>query len=388
MPQRKDVFISYSHEDKSWLDRLCIHLRPLEKRYKIGVWSDARISPGGRWHNEIEAALASTRVAVLLVSADFLSSEFICNNELPPLLDAAEKEGTSILPLIVGPCGFLRHEGLRQFQPVNSAQPLIKLSKGDQEEIFERLADLIENLLAQAPQPVTVIPAVPGTVPRAQPVAVSPPSAASDAKAVNLWAALQKQLQKELDPEEFATWFGSLKVRYLEGNRLVLIAPNTRFLHVLEESYRPTVDRAVSQLTGPPVDILFSLGETESFSDSTPSFDEISLLDLGLFNPKFRFDTFVLGRSNEFAHAAASAVAGAPSTSYNPLFIYGGVGLGKTHLLHAIGHSIQGRYPHLRVLYLAAEQFVNELINSIRFDRMPAFRERYRAVDVLMIDDH
>jgi len=105
------------------------------------------------------------------------------------------------------------------------------------------------------------------------------------------------------------------------------------------------------------------------------------------FNPKYLFQTFVVGKSNEFAHAAAEAVAKNPSQSYNPLFLYGGVGLGKTHLLHAIGHEILRHQPQIRVLYLAAEQFVNELINSIRFDRMPAFRERYRTIDVLMIDD-
>ena len=99
------------------------------------------------------------------------------------------------------------------------------------------------------------------------------------------------------------------------------------------------------------------------------------------------FSTFVVGKSNEFAHAAAKAVAENPSQSYNPLFLYGGVGLGKTHLLHAIGHEIIRTRPQMRVLYLAAEQFVNELINSIRFDRMPDFRERYRTIDVLLIDD-
>jgi len=105
------------------------------------------------------------------------------------------------------------------------------------------------------------------------------------------------------------------------------------------------------------------------------------------FDPKYLFKTFVVGKSNEFAHAAAKAVAENPSHSYNPLFLYGGVGLGKTHLLHAIGHEIVRSRPQLRVLYLVAEHFVNELINSIRFDRMPAFRERYRTIDVLMIDD-
>jgi chromosomal replication initiator protein len=99
------------------------------------------------------------------------------------------------------------------------------------------------------------------------------------------------------------------------------------------------------------------------------------------------FSSFIEGKSNEFALAAAKRVAENPSFSYNPLFLYGGVGLGKTHLLHAIGHEIQRSRPQLRVLYLPAEQFVNELINSIRFDRMPAFRERYRTIDVLMLDD-
>ena len=105
------------------------------------------------------------------------------------------------------------------------------------------------------------------------------------------------------------------------------------------------------------------------------------------FSPGYVFESFVVGNSNQFAHAAARAVAESPSHSYNPLFLYGGVGLGKTHLLHAVGHRIQRNHPKLKVLYLAAEQFVNELINSIRFDRMEHFRERYRTIDVLMIDD-
>jgi chromosomal replication initiator protein len=194
------------------------------------------------------------------------------------------------------------------------------------------------------------------------------------------WSLLQKQLQQELDPEEFATWFLPLKVRAEGARRLVLLAPNSRFLHTLEESYRPTVEQALARLGGAPLEVLFSLEEEE-----TPAEEE--LVTHSHFNPKYLFRTFVVGKSNEFAHAAAKAVAENPSQSYNPLFLYGGVGLGKTHLLHAIGHEILRSRPQLRVLYLAAEQFVNELINSIRFDRMPAFRERYRTIDVLMIDD-
>ena len=195
----------------------------------------------------------------------------------------------------------------------------------------------------------------------------------------SLWSRLQKQLQQQLDPEEFATWFRPLKVGNEDGDRLVLVAPNSRFLHTLEESYRPTVDRAVAGLGGAGFEVLFSLDEVAVPSDEplTPSY----------FDPKYLFENFVKGKSNEFALAAARRVAENPSLSYNPLFLYGGVGLGKTHLLHAIGHELRRCRPNLSVLYLATEQFVNELINSIRFDRMPAFRERYRTIDVLMIDD-
>ncbi len=123
---------------------------------------------------------------------------------------------------------------------------------------------------------------------------------------------------------------------------------------------------------------MLPLNETEISVNETVAFSS--------FNPKYLFGNFVEGKSNEFALAAAKRVAESP-LSYNPLFLYGGVGLGKTHLLHAIGHELQNHRPQLRLLHLAADQFVNELINSIRFDRMPALRERYRTIDVLMIDD-
>jgi chromosomal replication initiator protein len=104
-------------------------------------------------------------------------------------------------------------------------------------------------------------------------------------------------------------------------------------------------------------------------------------------NPRYTFDTFVVGSSNQFAHAAALAVAESPSKAYNPLYIYGGVGLGKTHLMHAIGHAIRARNKHLRLTYVSSERFMNELINAIRYDKTLAFREKYRNVDVLLIDD-
>jgi chromosomal replication initiator protein len=210
------------------------------------------------------------------------------------------------------------------------------------------------------------------------------------------WTRLRRQLERQLDPDEFATWFRPLRVRAESPGRLVLVAPNARFLHTLEESYRPAVDRAIAGLDDPAVEVLFSLDEGEPGSAGVETAAPLAEPRVAppaahgagsLFDLRYVFDTFVVGTSNEFAHAAARAVAERPSQSYNPLFLYGGVGLGKTHLLHAIGHQIQRQRPELKVMYLVAEQFVNELINSIRFDRMPAFRDRYRTIDVLLIDD-
>ena len=189
------------------------------------------------------------------------------------------------------------------------------------------------------------------------------------------WTQLQEQLQSSLPAAEFRTWFRPLRVQSESSDRLVLLAPNSRFLASLEETYRPIVDRAMANLDGPACEVLFSLD------------DSGSSVGRGAFDPRYTFDSFVVGSSNQLAYAAARAVSERPSRSYNPLFLYGGVGLGKTHLLYAIGGEIQQRHPELRVRYLPTEQFVNELINSIRFDRTAAFRERYRTIDVLLVDD-
>jgi chromosomal replication initiator protein len=202
----------------------------------------------------------------------------------------------------------------------------------------------------------------------------------------SLWDRLRGKLEQQLDPDEFATWFRPLRARADGPDRLVLEAPDARFLHTLEESYRPAVDRAIAGLDGPAVEVLFSLADADRHRRPASAPAAIEAMPGPGFDPRYVFETFVVGNSNQFAHAAARAVAESPSHSYNPLFLYGGVGLGKTHLLNAIGHEILRRRPQLRVMYLAAEQFVNELINSIRFDRMPAFRDRYRTIDVLLID--
>src|SRR4029079_4987066 len=123
----------------------------------------------------------------------------------------------------------------------------------------------------------------------------------------------------------------------------------------------------------PPVEAETASGEASS--------------SLGGLNPRYTFDTFIVGPSNQFAHAACRAVAEAPSRSYNPLFIYGGVGLGKTHLMHAIGHYVLNHHPGLKLTYISSERFMNEMINALRYDRVLEFRERYRSVDVLLVDD-
>ena len=193
-----------------------------------------------------------------------------------------------------------------------------------------------------------------------------------------VWQRLQSKLQEELDPEEFSTWFAPLQVHSEKEGSLELVAPNRRFLLALEESYRTTIEKAVSSLEGPAYRVLFTVREADSAASDIAS---------SQFNPRYEFQSFVVGNSNQFAHAAARAIAENPARSYNPLFLYGGVGLGKTHLLHAIGHTIQRKHSKLRVMYLPAEQFVNELISSLRFNRMPDFRERYRNIDVFMVDD-
>ena len=195
------------------------------------------------------------------------------------------------------------------------------------------------------------------------------------------WTSIRDRLKEQLDPEEFRTWFHPLRAQADGGNRLVLLAPNQHFVHTLEQSYRPTIESVVQDLEKPTIDVLFAVEETPGESPKPLSSSKSQ------FDPRYRFEDFVVGGSNQFCHAAALAVAESPSQSYNPLFIYGGVGLGKTHLMHAIGHKITADNPRLQILYLTAEQFVNDLINSIRYDRMPAFRDLYRTIDVLLIDD-
>lgn len=142
------IFISYCHRDSEYLDRLLVHLKPLEKEGLIDLWTDNQLRAGDLWKREIETALHRANVAVLLVSADFLASEFIINNELPPLLRNAEEKGTRIIPLILKPCRFSREETLRQFHAINDPlKPLIQLSEGERELIYDSVSSEIEKTI-------------------------------------------------------------------------------------------------------------------------------------------------------------------------------------------------------------------------------------------------
>jgi hypothetical protein len=147
--RRNKVFISYSHADRDFLDRLLVHLKPLERRGAVDLWSDTRIQAGHDWKKEIEAALASAAIGILIVSADFLASDFVAENELPQLLAAAEGRGARILPLIVKPCGFTRDKDLSKFQALNDPRiPLIGMDEAGRENLYAKIAELVESYVS------------------------------------------------------------------------------------------------------------------------------------------------------------------------------------------------------------------------------------------------
>lgn len=216
----------------------------------------------------------------------------------------------------------------------------------------------------------------------------------------NIWIQARSNISKVLTPQTFDTWIKPIGFIAHKSNQIFLEAPNKFVKEWVEEKYLSMIQEAISALTGVKFQIEFKVNEKsqgERISDVTamPVSDDMppprEKVKQGEFisnlNPKYTFETFVCGASNQFAHAASQAVANNPATNYNPLFIYGGVGLGKTHLLTAIGNHIQTKNRKSRINYYTSEKFMNELINCLRYNKMEQFRNKFRNMDVLLIDD-
>jgi chromosomal replication initiator protein len=207
---------------------------------------------------------------------------------------------------------------------------------------------------------------------------------------MNLWDKILQHSERRVNPHSFATWFRPTRLERAEEDRLVIRVPTRLFSKRLTETYGQLLQAVLTELGRPQLQLEYVCAESEPASANAAPSPQAKLdFDSAAhqLNPRYTFESFIVGASNQFAHAAAMAVAEQPSKSYNPLFLYGGVGLGKTHLMQAIGHTLKRRNPSLRLTYISAEKFTNEVIASIRLERMAAFRDRFRNMDVLMVDD-
>jgi chromosomal replication initiator protein len=214
---------------------------------------------------------------------------------------------------------------------------------------------------------------------------------------MNFWEQVLARVETKVNRHSFYTWFKPTSFVGEDGATLTVRVPNELFKDWLNKHYAAVLNEALAELRRPGLNVTFvaepppdsapiSLSATEAVAlEATPA-PPMIVGSAGL-NPRYAFDTFIVGPSNQFAHAACRAVAELPSRSYNPLFIYGGVGLGKTHLMHAIGHYVLLHDRNLKLTYISSERFMNEMINAVRYDRVLDFRERYRSVDVLLVDD-
>lgn len=238
----------------------------------------------------------------------------------------------------------------------------------------------------------------------------------------NIWDAVLLAIEKRVNHESFTTWFKPLLFLGNDHTAVRLRVPDRVFEDWITNNYSDVLDEAMEEAGLQDCSIKFEIApsveaqaegavasrsfaannsSTHSGFNSSSTAVKAVLSELPTapprllsteptelpFNQRYTFETFVVGTCNQFAHAAALAVADAPSKTYNPLYIYGGVGLGKTHLMCAIGHKVKEQYRHLRLCYISAEKFMNELINAIRYDQTMTFREKYRSIDILLIDD-
>lgn len=209
----------------------------------------------------------------------------------------------------------------------------------------------------------------------------------------DLWELTLKTIKEHISKPSFETWLRDTYANKLDEDTLTIAAPNEFARDWLEGRYTTLISDVLLDLTGARLSIRFIVPNTKTTEDEVkpapkPVQEQVQKDNpKTMLNPKYTFDTFVIGSGNRFAHAASLAVAEDPARAYNPLFIYGGVGLGKTHLMHAIGHYVREHDPDANVLYLSSEKFTNEFINAIMDNKTIDFRNKYRNVDVLLIDD-
>ncbi len=207
------------------------------------------------------------------------------------------------------------------------------------------------------------------------------------------WDKVLKILKVEIMSEvSYNTWILGLKPIGIRKGVFMIDVPNELTLDIINQRYKLLFKESIKHVLNQEIDVECVVGgfeeeATEDIKEEKKSQKISNEITFGTLNSKYTFDSFVIGNSNRFAHAASVAVAESPANAYNPLFLYGGVGLGKTHLMHAIGHHIQGNNPNAKVVYVSSEKFTNELINSIRYDKNLDFRNKYRNVDVLLVDD-
>ncbi len=216
-----------------------------------------------------------------------------------------------------------------------------------------------------------------------------------------LWQETLDQLKQQISPQHFKTWIQPLKPIALEKDMITIQVPNRFVLDWVRDNFIELLEETLSQLGAVQYRIRLEIAPKKKKEipkrqqDARPASPQPTVTAVesqgfsykSHLNPKYSFNSFVSGSSNQFSHAAAMAVANNPATTYNPLFIYGGVGLGKTHLVNAIGNAILEKNPSVRVCYYQSEKFMNELINSLRYAKMDEFRNKFRSMDVLLIDD-
>jgi chromosomal replication initiator protein len=197
---------------------------------------------------------------------------------------------------------------------------------------------------------------------------------------MNPWDRIKKELEAKLSPESYQNWISRIEFIGIDGTTLVVSVPDEGTRRWIETEYASEALVAARHLG-------LAIERVEYAVPSMREPGDFEAPPASSLNPKFTFESFVVGACNQFAHAAARSVATNPSRSYNPLFIYGGVGMGKTHLMHAIGRALVNNHGAMRIIYTSSERFMNDMITCIRLDRMPQFHERYRSVDVLLVDD-